>query len=108
MTCHSSRWSAEGDKDFGDAGAKIYSGFEVPPEWITAADFAVTKMVSKGRGMPLWRQMERGIITRARTGLDDLREAEGEEGTPGAAEGYGEDDAIPCPHARGGSSQDTG
>ena len=47
MTRHRSRWSAEGDKDFGDADAKVYSGIEVPPEWVTAADFAVTKMVSK-------------------------------------------------------------
>ncbi len=47
MTRHRSRWSAEGVKNFGDADAKVYSGIEVPPEWVTAVDFAVTKMVSK-------------------------------------------------------------
>lgn len=56
-------------KDFGDANAKVYSGFEVPPKWVTAADFAVTKMVSKGkRDAAVDEQMERGTITRARTG----------------------------------------
>ena len=47
VTRNRSRWSAEGDKVFGDADAKVYSGIEVPPEWVTAADFAVIEMVSK-------------------------------------------------------------
>jgi hypothetical protein len=103
MTRHRSRWSAEGDKDFGDADAKVYSGIEVPPEWVTAADFAVIEMVFKEErdAAVEGRKNAVPLCVHAR-GVDDLRKEDGEEETPRAAEGSREDDATSVAHAREG------